>query len=101
MKCEVRTRLMYGDSGKSVTLLMDVLLLPRGTGNLGFARRLGRQFREHKTLSPHIRRVVVGSSRIRVYWKYSRALARTVKELDAERSQDVLGQLGLFGGQVA
>lgn len=79
-------------------VIMDVLFIPRGSGNRNKARALGVAFKTHPKMKPHIKRVVVGSSRVTVHLRSSLALMKEISEMWAERraNGDVPGQLPLF-----
>lgn len=98
MQIEVKTRLKIARDGTPV-VIMDVLLLPRGSGNRNRARRLGEAFRQHPKIKKHIRKIVVGASRITVHMRSSIALMRDINQIspELEATQDVEGQLKLFG----
>lgn len=84
-------------------IIMDFILLPRGSGNRNKARRLGEVIRNHEFIgksSGHLRKVVVGATRVTAHFYATLAFRRAMKEMEkrAEEQRDVDGQLGLFGG---
>ncbi len=96
MKIEVRTRARVTRQGRP-TVVMDLLLLPRGSGNRNRARRLAQVFRQHPTMKRHVIRVVCGASRVTVHMKASVQLMRDVMSIAPEHGiTDVPGQLPLF-----
>lgn len=98
MQIEVKTRLKVARDGTPV-VIMDVLLLPRGSGNRNRARQLADAFKVHPLLKRHVRRVVCGASRVTVHMRSSLGLLRDINAIapEMERTQDVEGQLKLFG----
>jgi hypothetical protein len=90
-------------TGGQSELLMEVLLHPRGSGNRNLAVALAKAFRAHPELSPHVRKVRAGYSKVWVHFTPSMALAQVMMEWQATRAAhpDVPGQLPLFGGPVA
>ena len=96
-RVEVKTRMKVTRSGEA-EVIMDVLFIPRGSGNRNKARALGQAFRNHPKMKVHIKRVVVGSSRVTVHMRSSLALMKEISEMWAERRMgaDVPGQLPLF-----
>lgn len=99
MQIEVKTRMRI--TGEEPEVIMDLLLKPRGSGNRHQARLLGRAFRNHRILGDHVKKVVVGSSRVTVHLRATLDAIRAVNECAEEnrRNQpvDVPGQLKLFG----
>lgn len=93
---ELRTR-VKGLGTKRAVVVLDVLLLPRGSGNRTRARRLADAFRKHELMGPHISRVVCGASRVTVHLRASAASVAALAELmEREKRKDVEGQLPLF-----
>ena len=78
-------------------MVLDVKLLPRGSGNRAAAERLARQFEADERFAPHIIEVNAGASRVTVHFRCSLALIRAIQEAKIE-VRDVPGQLGLFNG---
>jgi hypothetical protein len=94
MQVEVTTKLKPG------ILVLDIALVPRGSGNRNAARRLANEFRENEHLSPHVVKVTHGTSRVLVHLRSSVELMRIVAEWPRPEP-DVPGQLPLFGVQLA
>jgi hypothetical protein len=105
-KVEVRTRIRRVKEtagGKrrwsgDVELVMEILLLPRGSGNRNMARALAQAAKKDRRLGPHVKRVKAGASKVWVTLVPSMALAHTMLEWNGDRPADVPGQLPLFGG---
>lgn len=98
MQAEIKTMMRVRD-GHPPELIMQMMLLPRGSGNKNKARRLAQAFKEHPKMKPHIKRVVTGSSSVTVHMLSSLALMDVLNEISAEAKakKDVEGQLPLFG----
>jgi hypothetical protein len=81
-------------------VLMEILIVPRGSGNRNLARGLAQAAKLHPALGPHVRRVRAGASKVWVTLIPSLALTRTLLTWESERQgqADVPGQLPLFGG---
>jgi hypothetical protein len=81
-------------------ILLEILLVPRGSGNRKWAVALGKAARVNPELAPHIRRVRVGSSKLWITLKPSASLMSSMMSWNKRRadSADVPGQLPLFGG---
>jgi hypothetical protein len=62
---EVKTRLRW-NGRRDPELVLDVLFVPRGSGNRPYAMKLARAFRNHEVLGPHVREVKAGASRVTV-----------------------------------
>jgi hypothetical protein len=79
-------------------LILDLLLVPRGSGNRSFAVALAKTIRKHPKLGPHVRQVKAGSSRVMVSLTPSAGLMKTIWQWTQDESQtaDVEGQLPLF-----
>lgn len=106
---EVRTRLVpvrcAGQRQRdnlfgATEILLEILLVPRGSGNRKWAVALAKAARVHPELGPHIRRVRVGSSKLLITLKPSVSLMSAMMSWNQRRlaSADVPGQLPLFGG---
>jgi hypothetical protein len=97
---EVRTR-MRPTARTGPELVMEMLLVPRGSGNRRFAQDLARAARQHPKLKPHIKRVRAGTSKVLVVFRPSMALTKIIFEWNRERIEsetvDVEGQIPLFG----
>lgn len=89
--------------GRRVSIVLDVKLLPRGSGNRAAACRLAASFRQNPYLKPHLIRVVAGASRVTVHLRPSIDLAGDLRQLvlDDRARRDAPGQLGLWGGELA
>lgn len=97
MPIEVKTRMKMVNGGRESEVIMDLLLLPRGSGNRNQARAIGRAFKRNRHLKGHVKRVVVGSSRVTVHLRSSISLLREIQKMaEEERALDVPGQLPLF-----
>ena len=98
-KVELRTR-VKGLLTDKPTVVLDVLLLPRGSGNRKRARELAALLRSNDLMGPHIDRVVCGASRVTVHVKATVASMRALNQwLERERlkkENDVEGQPPLF-----
>ncbi len=83
-------------------IVMQILLLPRGSGNRKMAVALAKAAKADPKLSPHVKRVKAGASTVWVILRPSFALAKTMMEWNRQRVEnpDVPGQLPLFGGPV-
>jgi hypothetical protein len=103
VQAQVTTKFRHLTSGVKgkPELILDVALIPRGSGNRAAARRLAKQFREEGRLKSHLKRVVAGSSRVTVHLRLSVDLLEALDEMKREHrervTQDVPGQLSLFG----
>jgi hypothetical protein len=108
---EVRTRLVpVRRSGQrkrdnllgETEVLMEILLVPRGSGNRKWAVALGKAAKAHPELGPHVKRVRVGSSKVWVTLLPSPSLLASMMSWNQRRleSADVPGQLPLFGGAI-
>lgn len=93
MRTEVKTHIHQKRSGEVVTVV-DVLFLPRGSGNRNHARRLAAAFRANETLRPHLGKVVCGASKVRVELIPSLELMKIIASWP-EPQKDVPGQLPL------
>ncbi len=95
-KIELKTRIRT-TGRKSPELILDLLLVPRGSGNRAFAVALGKSIRRHPKLGQHVRQVKVGSSRVVVSLISSPGLMKTIWQWSPdEPAVDVEGQLPLF-----
>lgn len=94
MQIKVTTRMRLKEEG----VVVDMILLPRGSGNRNAARRLRESFERNEQLRPHLLRVVSGTSRVTLHLKASVELMRVISEMRtaAEQARDVPGQLKLF-----
>jgi hypothetical protein len=101
MRAEVRTRTQI--KGDVVDFVMEVHLVPRGGANRRYAQAMARRFKTDDLLSRHVRRVVVGCSKVIVHFKPSVGLMMDIHEFTerAKQHRDVKGQLPLFGGVLA
>src|SRR4051794_16083183 len=104
MQAQVTTKFKHLTSGVKgkAELVLDVALIPRGSGNRAAARRLAAQFKAEARLKPHLKRVVAGSSRVTIHFRLSGDLILALEEMKREhrermKAQDVPGQLSLFG----
>ncbi len=81
-------------------LVIEIGLLPRGSGNRKLARSIAAAAKQHPKLRPHLKRVRAGSSKVWVVLRPSAALMRIMMEWNQDRLDevDVPGQLPLFGG---
>ena len=97
MQVEVKTISRVTRSGEP-ELVMTFAFLPRGSGNRGNVRRFAKGLRSNPHMAPHIKRVVLGSSKVTVHFRASLALMKAVNDLTAEheKTRDVPGQLPLF-----
>jgi hypothetical protein len=93
MQAEVTTKFKMTEG----VMVLDIKLVPRGSGNRAAAQRLGRGVRSHPDLGPHIKRVVVGTSRVTVHFLVTLEFLKIVRDLKLEENRDVPGQLALFG----
>ncbi len=98
-KIELKTRIRTtGRHGPE--LILDLLLVPRGSGNRAFAAALAKSIREHPKLGHHVRQVTAGSSRVIVSLISSPGLMKTIWQWNKDRVDaqgDVPGQIPLFG----
>ena len=93
MRVEVTTKFKFSEG----IVIIDVALVPRGSGNRAAARRLAQSFRNHDRLKPHIVKVTCGSSRVLVHFRSSLELMSIIREIRLDREiQDVPGQLQMF-----
>jgi hypothetical protein len=97
-KIELKTRIR-SDGRHGPELILDLLLVPRGSGNRAFAAALAKTIRKHPKLSPHVRQVKAGSSRVMVSLTPSVGLMKTIAlwSSSVQADEDVPGQLPLFG----
>ncbi len=97
MQTEVKTRIKKLRGG-GTEVVMDLLLLPRGSGNRPMAKRLAAAFKAHPVLAPHVRSVKAGASKVTIHLTPSVALMKAIFEITENASRpDVPGQLPLFG----
>jgi hypothetical protein len=98
MQIESRARLKINRSGTKAQIILDMMLMPRGSGNRAFARRLGESFKRDKRLDAYRTRVVIGASRVTVHLKAEPGLMATILEISQSISQqrDLPGQLPMF-----
>lgn len=98
MPIEVKTRVNWGKNGRDPTVVLDLLLTPRGSGNRNKAQRLAKVFRDHEELGPCITRIVTGASRVTVHLRAGLATMAAVERWysKAKESKDVEGQIPLF-----
>lgn len=98
MQVEVKTRAHVNRKGKAEVLL-QLLLVPRGSGNRRTAQRLAKSFRDHPIMKPHITKVVCGCSAVTVHLRSSLAMLQALAEtMDQEKAKkDVKGQMRLWG----
>lgn len=94
MQVETKTRIKLARDGTPVVIL-DMLLLPRGSGNRNAARRLADAFRRDVRFKDHIRKISCGASRVTVHCRSSKAFLKMVLEMTDE-PKDVPGQLAMF-----
>jgi hypothetical protein len=66
--------------GEQLMLVMQIDLLPRGSGNRNFARRLAASFKTHDLLGPQVVKVVAGTSRVTVHMRSTIAALEAVAE---------------------
>lgn len=80
-------------------IVLQVQLLPRGSGNRNKARALAETYRTHRIMRPHIKRVLCGASSVTVHFRASLGLVDAWNQVAAEERarQDVPGQMPLFG----
>src|SRR5438309_3377044 len=88
---EVRTQLKRDSKGTWV-VVVDIIFVPRGSGNRNHARRLGEEFRSNAKLGPHVLKVVVGASKVRVYMRPSMDLMKVIAQWPTP-VEDVPGQM--------
>jgi hypothetical protein len=95
-RIETRTRIYVSKKGVPVVVL-DILLLPRGSGNRAMAKALAAKARA-STLGPHLLKVVTGASRVTLHMRSSLEFVRVIAEWPGrEGDTDVPGQLLLPG----
>lgn len=104
---ELRSRLVmrrHGRGGSEPTpwpmLVVDMILLPRGSGNRNRARRIADRWRKSEVMAPFVEKIITGASKVRVHLTCSPELQEAVREAQKleRESQDLPGQLGLFAG---
>jgi hypothetical protein len=100
MQTEVKTRIRKLRGGGS-EIVMEILLVPRGSGNRTMARNLAAAFKKHPDLAEHVRKTVAGTSKVTVHLIASAALMKTILTWDGKPAGDVPGQLPLFDGLMA
>lgn len=89
---------MRASEDPPVLVIMEILLLPRGSGNRNMARRLANHFRTNPELKPNVHKVVCGTSRVTVHLIPSVDLLQKIEDIkQQQRQQDLPGQLRLFG----
>ena len=101
MPVEVKTHVKFTPGSSPWPLMIvDMVYVPRGSGNRNKARAMAERWRESDVMAPFLEKVVVGASKVRVHLRcspaFTQAMAR-VREEEAARV-DVPGQLGLFAG---
>lgn len=95
MQVEVTTKIKLGGETGSI-LILDVALLPKGSGNRAAAQRLAEGFRRSPELAPHVVKMTTGTSRVIVHLRNSPSLISAILKIKA-MARDVPGQLPLFG----
>ena len=99
MQAEVKTRARVTRKGEP-ELVVEVALLPRGSGNRYKARKLAEVFRSDARVKDHIKRVVCGTSKVTVHFRSSLALIEVFNQIAAEEKErkrrDLPGQGMLF-----
>ena len=97
MQVETKVRSRVNKLGEG-EIILDITLLPRGSGNRSKVRKLGAEFRRNETIRPHIKKVTCGATRLTVTMRASLGLAQAVMEIAdrAKQTRDVDGQLPLF-----
>lgn len=97
MQIEVTTRSRLSRGGPE--LVMKIAIIPRGGANRSKAEKLAQAVKRHKELKPFMKRVIVGSSSVTVYFVASMHLARAFDEiLERAKDQDKASTtLPLFG----
>ena len=93
---EVKTKLRVLKTGPEV--LVDLVFVPRGSGNRNKARQVAQILRVNPRFKPHVRKVVVGASRVTVHLIPTFDLLRDLEALKNQQTEaaDVPGQLRLF-----
>lgn len=104
MPVELKTR-FKGLFTERPELVLDVLLVPRGSGNRKMARRIADYIRRDSDLGPYVGKIVTGSSRVSIHLPITREVEAAVnrfltrrKEEEAQAVPDVPGQLPLAFG---
>ena len=105
MPMEMRTRVVLKgrltEKHPWPLLVIDLVMVPRGSGNRNKARRVGDSWRRSELMKPFVEKVVVGASKVRVHLTLSPDLKRTMDQYQREQAeqqvQDVPGQALLFG----
>ncbi len=100
-KVQVKSEVLVNRKGcDEVQVLMKINLLPRGSGNRNLARRIGKAFEADERLSPHVRKIRVGSSSVWLYVVPSLELSMTLWQMQHAKAADIAGQLKLPFGAV-
>jgi aconitase A len=67
---------------------MQIDLLPRGSGNRNFARRLADAFNVNQQLAPHIVKASAGASKVVVHFRPSLDLMTTIYGMKIREMKD-------------
>ena len=95
MQIEVTSKIKFaGDTGS--VLILDVALLPKGSGNRAAAERLAHDFRTNPELAPHVEKITAGTSRVIVQLRNSPSLLAAIVKIK-QAARDLHGQLHMFG----
>ena len=92
-----------GDQDKMPETVMQIDILPRGSGNRNLARRLAEAFESHDLMGDHVTEVRAGASRVTVHIKPSLAAISAVMECmkrERQRVAEEKAAVGVAGGEL-
>lgn len=98
MQIETKTRTRVNKQGER-EVIMEIGLLPRGSGNRNKARGIAAWYANHPELKPHILSIKAGTSKVTVHFRPSLELMKLMMEYAQRQAmaKDVEGQMALFG----
>jgi hypothetical protein len=88
----------FSDDCTRAWVVLDMKLVPRGSGNRRFARKLAASFKRDPDLKPFISKVVTGTSRVTVHVRAEVGVFAAMARVSSRvlRDRDVPGQLKMF-----
>lgn len=84
MRVEVKTRTKWREKEQEFDWIVDLLLVPRGSGNRHIATGLGKVIRNHPRLKDHIRTLKVGVSKVSIHFRPTFAMSLDLLKLATE-----------------
>lgn len=93
VKIEVKTRAKVSAEGEA-EMHLSFVWVPRGSGHKRKVREMAAHIRSRDDLRPHLKRLIVGTSKLTMILRPSLGLLAVINEIG--RTRDVDGQLPLF-----